>query len=451
MLFVALLLFAVIDLSSDSDYDPLESSQSVRPGRSSGKKRARVLLSESESGDEETKPAKLSGKKRTIAALSEGESGDEEVQPAPKQPRLTDGGKYQARSIMELQGITHKSPFYRNQDQFVQVDGYVSQVTKLANWKGFFIQADPSSYSNLHQVRGMSAGIFINAPTAVVRKGDLVRVQGYVFEKYIAHYFDSERSGLTMTIVNMHQFNVLGNDKSKIMITNAFTESMPKDVAYVADPFTNAQQQINIYQTQMPILLELRKGMDYWESLEGMYVRLENPVVSQAFKYDGIHVYGKGMATNINSQGSLTIVKQDNGLFDVQPEQIQVYRKGTKRGSLGKFSVGDELKDIYGTIIYERGSYGLYVDGSVSLKRSSDYRQESLEKLKQGFRVASYNVLNLELSKEKQVRDIVQQIASKLKLPDVVGLVELVDDEGNPGESTGLLKEICRQLKGLGE
>eukprot|EP00835_Amoeboradix_gromovi_P001184 NODE_49_length_27162_cov_0.380039.p4 type:complete len:627 gc:universal NODE_49_length_27162_cov_0.380039:23229-25109(+) len=344
-----------------------------------------------------------------------------------KKQKMYNNSKYKSVTIMDIQGDRHLSPY---ENKFVRTQGVVTQVLGLKVWNGFFMQMIPEQQPT-GSVRGArSSGIFVKCADKEVEQGEVVEIEGYVFEMHLRHFFEVGESGLTMTSMSAHTIRHLGT--SQLVSTDAFTAGMPTSVVYLNNPYKSENVSLSA--------LGLDRGMDYWESLEGMYVRIRNPVVSQAMKYGSIYVYGKDFATNVNQEGGLTLVEED-GVLDMQPESIAIFTKELKRGSLSNFRIGDELKDILGTVIYERGTYGIYVDGTVQLKNRKSHALTKLGNTK-NLRIASYNVLNLHF-KSKHINKIASHIVNNLKSPSILGLIELVDDIPHSGQSDRLLKYIC--------
>ena len=338
---------------------------------------------------------------------------------------------YKSTTIMDVQGEFHTSTY---ENKFVQIRGVVTKMTDRAGWRGFFIQMEPEQAYD----RGVkSTGIFVKNDKFSVTVGDVVIVKGNVFEMYVKSFFENEPEGLTMTSMTAHDVSIDGHrELTKEFAIEAFSNQMPKEVVYAPNPFLQSPLSIG--------KLNIERGMDYWESLEGMYVKLSQPVVSQAVKYDAMYVYGKLQASNVNSKGGLTVVQDRNGIVDFQPESLAIFMKEIRRQTVKFLNVGDELEDIYGVVIYEKGAYGLYVDSEIRVKEKKKKTVNVAPKTA-NLRIASYNVLNLQV--ESKHRDkIASQIVNELKLPSIVGLIEIVDDYQGSGSSDEILTYLCESI-----
>ena len=165
------------------------------------------------------------------------------------------------------------------------------------------MQAEQTAYGAKEREQGISGGLFVVSKSQP-RRGDLVEVEGLCTEKHIRHFFEEGQTGLTMTMVAEHSLQVVG-EQYPVMETDAFVAGMPQSKIYVEDPFVE-EGRVDVMESGKQ--LDVRRGLDYWESLEGMYVRLRAPVVSQGLSHGSFYVYGKDMASNLNEQGGLTVV-----------------------------------------------------------------------------------------------------------------------------------------------
>ena len=83
--------------------------------------------------------------------------------------------------------------------------------------------------------------------------------------------------------------------------------------------------------------------------------------------------------------------------------------------------------------------FGMYQESrGLGVEMKTSKVEEKGEKV----RVASYNVWNLELNNGR-VEKVASHIKIELGSPAIVGLVEIVDDLENSGESDGLLQQLC--------
>ena len=165
-------------------------------------------------------------------------------------------------------------------------------------------------------------------------------------------------------------------------------------------------------------------GIDFYESLEGMLVRVNDAVaVSPASRFGEIWVLADGgaNATVLNARGGITISEND-----FNPERIQV-EDALYGGPAPQVRIGDRLGDLVGPLSYGYGSYEL-----LALERP---QVESVEVTQDataldGFTIATFNVLNLAADEPDRFPRTADVIVRELGAPAIVGLQEMQDDDG---------------------
>ncbi|MEM6495195.1 MAG: lamin tail domain-containing protein [Pseudomonadota bacterium] len=209
----------------------------------------------------------------------------------------------------------------------------------------------------------------------------------------------------------------------------------------------------------------IQAGIDFYESLEGMLVTVENPVaVDQTNGFGELWTVasdGAGglIGTNISDEGLLVIDGVENGQLgsfntgpgsDFNPERIQIDSAGDINGQL--FEVpdvlpGTVLNDVTGIVTYSFDNYQVLPTGAVTVAQASTNVAETTT-LVQGavnqLSVATYNVLNADINPSDgdddigngQARAIVTDIAVNLNTPDIVVLQEVQDDSGSVDDGT---------------
>lgn len=224
-------------------------------------------------------------------------------------------------SIYDIQGEGDISPFV---GQSVATTGIVTGVAS----NGFYLQ-DPYGDNN----NATSDGIFIftdSTPTVTI--GDEVQVSGDVQE-----FRPSNRSDdLTLTqITNLTNIRVLSSNNP-----------LPTAVVIGED---------RTVPTEIIDDNEATDSIDFYESLEGMRVQINNAVaVSATNSFGEIWVVpGDVNATNVNNPGNITI---SDG--DFNPERIQI-DDTLLNGTSPIVNVGDELGTVTGVLSYSFGNFEL--------------------------------------------------------------------------------------------
>ena len=189
-------------------------------------------------------------------------------------------------------------------------------------------------------------------------------------------------------------------------------------------------------------------GLAFYESLEGMLLRLEAPtVVGPTNRFGEFYVVVEGgqHATGMNSLGGVSLSPGDTN-----PELLQVQVPRSLSGDAKyQVGIGDSFSFLQGVLSYDRGLYELILIESGDLTENpapaptielSDIGASQLT-------IGSYNVENLDPIKESlalvsnrnniddDVADgkfagIATQIVEGLGAPDIIALQEVQDNDG---------------------
>ncbi|MDJ0715869.1 MAG: endonuclease/exonuclease/phosphatase family protein [Prochloraceae cyanobacterium] len=323
-------------------------------------------------------------------------------------------------NISQIQGASLTSP---RVNELVTTIGIVTAF----NSNGFYLQ-DPIGDGNI----ATSEGIFVftdSAPTVSV--GDRVEVNGRVTE-----FTPSSRSNdLPVTEITSPTITVIssGNPLPAPVIIGS-SGRIPPDRIFDSDNFTPFNPN--------------RDGIDFFESIEGMRVTIQNPIaVSRTNRFDEIYTLANGgaNATGVkNNPGDrFGIIISPN---DFNPERIQIQLDSDvlpnfTSGSL-PVDVQNRFASVTGVVDYSFGNYEVIATeiptltpNSQSLPRETTNLVASADQLT----VASYNVENLDPNDNDGDRDIAEgkfdsiaaQIVNNLGSPDIIALQEIQDNSGS--------------------
>ncbi len=346
----------------------------------------------------------------------------------------------------------------------IQGDGFVSTfadspvvttgvVTAVAD-DGFYL-LDPAGDGNA----ATSDGIFVSADgdTFPVVVGNEVTVSGTVVE--------NPAGGLTVTQINADDVTVDGTAETlPAPVLIGGDGIAPPTVGPNFDPdllpefVTNPDGTIGFEQVDFndpavgnaqPLQPDLFAA-DFWESLEGVVVTLNDAV--QVSETDGNgQIYaladqGAG-SNNFNARGGLTlgVDATDISTADSSGERIQIdlddaLVEGQEQDEL--IAQGAILGNVTGAINYSFGEYELLPTELV--ERTPVALEPEVTALagdEDTLLVAAYNVLNLdapEASDDPAIGDrfdaIGAQIVTNLNTPDIIALQEIQDNDG-PGDA----------------
>ncbi len=179
--------------------------------------------------------------------------------------------------------------------------------------------------------------------------------------------------------------------------------------------------------------LVLSEGLDFYESLEGMLVQVNNAiVVGPTNTFGELWVVGDNAAnaTGINGRGGITIRPGD-----FNPERIQIDDGITGGPSTPALHVGAVIPQIRGVIDYSFGNFELLArDAYTSTASTLTPQVNDLTGGGDRYVIATFNVENLPgnaaaVEFENRARVIVNNLLS----PDVILLQEMQDNNGAAG------------------
>ena len=173
-------------------------------------------------------------------------------------------------------------------------------------------------------------------------------------------------------------------------------------------------------------------GIDFWESLEGMLVTVDNPlVVSNTGEFgetDIVASLGVG-ATGVNERGGITI---SDG--DYNPEKLQLDdRFGGLTGYNPDHSIGDRLASVTGILNYSFEHYELLATSAVTttLDVTLGDNPTVLRGDANHLSLATYNLENINPGDGPIKYDLLaDDIIYSLGAPDIIGVQEIQDADG---------------------
>jgi len=318
---------------------------------------------------------------------------------APKvEGRIVDVAPVMGLTINEIQGTSHKSP-YTGQ----VASGVEGIVTYVDGTSKFYIQSQ-----NPDDDIRTSDGLEVYMRDHGVKVGDVIAVTGKVSEYRSA----SRTNDLTTTQIEGQSIEVIaeGQDLPEPVVLDVDrkipTQYIDSDGLAVFNPETDA--------------------IDYYESLEGVLVQINNPKIVSPVSYDDLIVI-PGTMDATNDFGGLAITSTD-----YNPERITL---NLNDGSL-KANAGDWIDgNVVGTVAYDFGNYVIQTKPAdlPEIKKSGKTVMTdvtTIEKDDNKLTVASYNIENFTVGNER-VTDIARSIVTNLKTPDIVQLSEVQDDSGS--------------------
>ncbi|EEE35404.1 alkaline phosphatase [Rhodobacteraceae bacterium KLH11] len=371
-----------------------------------------------------------------IAFISEEESGTGNAQIAVSYEVSGTTAVYDLTSINpivtipEIQGEGHISEY---EGRTVTTTGIVTAV----DTNGYYLQ-DAEGDGN----DATSDGIFIFTNSApMVAVGDEVTVSGDVSE-FIPGGAGTGNLSITQISANTEEVLSSGNTVDALVL-GANGRPIPTEVVISPEETpVNLQDEPGEFNPETD-------GIDFYESLEGMLVTVDNPVAISATNRFGetwvVADDGANTSPGLNDRGGLNLNADADGLGDLNPERIQIqYDSGLlPEGFTGpELNVGDDLSNVTGVVGYGFGNYEINVTEAFTVEQPTSNVAEVTEIAgsKTELTVATYNVLNVTSNEADgdadQIAQLAQQIVNNLGSPDILALQEIQDNSGVTNDGT---------------
>ncbi|KAF6628639.1 S-layer homology domain-containing protein [Paenibacillus sp. EKM208P] len=357
------------------------------------------------SGKASAEPSSIAGKEVQPSPVTVGTSVYADVY-FPKKLRIHD-----------VQGAAHRSP-YEGQ-KVADIEGVVTMV----KGSSFYIQ---ELEGQVDQDEKTSEAILVYKPSHGVQVGDEVRVSGSVKE-YTERTYASKPIDLTTTEIVASSVKVIANDRplpSPILLGEQ-GRVMPTSV---------------VDNDGMTVFDPQEDGLDFFESLEGMRVELKDATV--------IGPYGYEIPVRIdNGPNTGEVVTEAGGLMlterSLNPQRILIDAKPSAPLKTGDRFAGP----ITGVVSYSFSNYKLLPERLPGIV-SGDLQPTNTRLIRDDRKltVASFNVENFDPGDGKRIDQLGEAIAVNLNHPDIIGLLEVQDNNGEKDDGTTDASESFRVL-----
>ncbi|NEO25687.1 MAG: DUF4114 domain-containing protein [Kamptonema sp. SIO4C4] len=322
--------------------------------------------------------------------------------------------------IYEIQGDDHIPPLF---GQVVTTRGIVTAV----GGDGFYVQ-DQQGDGNL----ATSDGLFVfTGSSPGVTVGDAVDVTGTVNE-FVPGGLETGNLSIT---------ELSGNPTVTLI-----SAGNPLPAATVIGLNGRIPPEQIIDNDGLSAFNPDEDGIDFYESLEGMLLQVDDPVaVSPTSRFGEITVLAdNGAGAGLRTQRGGIVVRPE----DFNPERIII--DDALVGNEPTVQVGDRFENsIQGVLSYSFGNFKLLNTQPLPAVIPSNLQPESTE-LTAGtnqLTVATYNVENLDSGDAPAKFDrIAEQIITQLNSPDIIGLQEIQDNSGETDNGIVAADETFQQL-----
>ena len=306
--------------------------------------------------------------------------------------------------IPAIQGATHVSP-YRGES--VTTGGVVTAVAS----NGFYLQ-DPAGDGD----EATSDGVFVYTGSQVtVFPGDEVEVDGSVAE------FLPGDDAKSLTITEIHPLRVRLLARGRALPTPVLVGGSgripPREIV--------DDDAVTTYQPG-------EDGLDFWESLEGMRVRLAAPSVTSATNsYGETWVVTEQGHSGMSARGALTATSKDANPERVQIDDVLV------PAPMPVFRVGDGITDVVGVVDYRFGCFEvLPLTAPALVTHGPEPEVSDLAGGGGRLTIATFNLRNLTPGDGTRMPLLADIIVRNLRAPAIVVLEEVQDASGPLDDGT---------------
>jgi predicted extracellular nuclease len=335
---------------------------------------------------------------------------------------LTVSGGAGATRIHDIQGASHLSPMAGT-----AVSNVPGIVTALVS-NGFYLQ-DPNPDAN----DATSEGLFVftsSAPTAIV--GQSVLVSGNVTEFRAG---GAGSTNLTVTEIGSPTIVVVSSGNALPAPVIIGTGGRIPPMTIIEDDASGSVETTGVFDPATD-------GIDFYESLEGMRVQLNNAVAVGPTKVFGTTVQNREIGV-IGDNGANAGIRTTRGGIviranDFNPERIILNDLITGGPTLPSVNVSDSFPGaIVGVMDYNFGNFKLQVQSVPPLLSGNLMQEVTTPQGANQIAIATFNCQNLDPSDGPTKFDtLADQIVNHLLSPDLVTLEEIQDNNGATDNGT---------------
>lgn len=361
--------------------------------------------------------------------------------------------------IHDIQGRSHLSPY---RDRFVTG---VQGVVTARRFNGFFIQ-DPKPDRDERTSEGIF--VFTGSPVpAAAAVGNAVTVTGRVTEfrsgctptcdppDFPAGDFGSSAyANLTLTEIDRATVTATGTGTIEPTVLGKGGRKIPDRVIDddTPDPAPDEPPLITGNVEDGSAFDPSEDGIDFYESLEGMLTQINKAVVieptntfslGQANENSELAVLADGgkHASVVSKRGVIVarsfdpFPPRDYRRGDFNPERIILndpVARDNDLDPLPEAQVGDRFEQpVISVVDYSFGNYKFLVREVPPIARGKLKPETAKPANKHELSIASYNVENLDpVNDAERIVAIARQIRENLRAPDILGLQEVQDNNG---------------------
>lgn len=315
-------------------------------------------------------------------------------------------------TVADIQGASHQSPLV---NKVVTVKDVV--VTYVAGANSFYVQ-DVKPDGNPLTSDGIN--IYAGNLNPTVKVGDVISIVGVV-EEYVGRgYNERYETDLTITQIRASQITTEGTADVPAPIVLGVDRMIPADIID-NDGFAQFDPD--------------QDALDFWESVEGMVVAVDDSRILGPLKNKEIYVTPAAGQASLNNVGGINL-RPDGNNTNIIPLLL---KNGKQIVKSGDYFTGR----IAGPVTYSYTNYKVYVDDATlpPLHEGSTVPETTtIVPSEDKLTIASYNIENFSANSKStsnaKVERIAKSFVSDLHSPDIIGLIEVQDNNGATNDGT---------------
>jgi predicted extracellular nuclease len=322
--------------------------------------------------------------------------------------------------IHDIQGKTRLSEL--DGQQVAEVPGVVTGVRAFGSARGFWMQ-DPTPDADPATSEGIL--VFTGSSTPNVTVGDSVLVSGTVDEFY-PDAAPAESVQQSTTELTQATWTVESSGNALPEAETVGPRTVPERMA----PDAGGESV-----EALPLRPD-RFAIDYWESREGMRVRVDDAkVVGPTSEFNEVWLTTKPRQNPSANGGTIYPSYRENNTGRVKVESLlpfaeHPFPQANVRDTLAGETSGPVEYDQFGGYTIQATALGDLAPGGLQPEQTRPQRDRELA-------VATYNVENLSPEDDQAKFDtLAQGVTTALASPDIVSLEEIQDNNGATDDGT---------------
>lgn len=313
--------------------------------------------------------------------------------------------------IHDIQGARHTSLY-----DGLAVQNVEGIVTHVVNASSFYMQEIPGLEDNDEKT---SEGILVYKSLHEMKVGNKVKVSGQVKE-----YATSTIELGTTEIVGTA---IMVEDENQDLPAPVLLGTKGRMIPTVIDSDRFGEFNPN------------KDAIDFYESLEGMRVQLDNATIIGPYSSEpGLAVVVDNGPNNPERTPAGGVILTADGAepfeSSLNPQRLFINKKPSQAVKTGDKLVGS----VKGVMTYSNGNFKVIPEGNLPAITSSSLEQATtkIQSADDKLTIATFNVENFSQKDAARAIKIGKIIVDNLKTPDIIGIMEVQDNDGPTDSGT---------------